>query len=171
MRAELREATAADHAAVLALNNRHVPHVNALAAAAFAQLVAQSAHFSVAHESDRLLGFVLCVPAGRLYWSDNYAWFTTRYEDFLYLDRVVVDPQARRHGIARALYADLHARARGRWPRVLLEVNLRPPNPDSVAFHEALGYTPIGVREYEGGAKAVQMYGYELGGDAAASGA
>lgn len=158
----LREATAADHAAVLALNNAHVPHVNALTADEFRQLVGLSAHFTVAEDADGLLGFVLCVPAGVEYWSDNYLWFSARYDDFLYLDRVVVDPGARRRGIGRALYADLHTRARSRWPRVLLEVNLRPPNPDSVAFHEALGYEAVGLREYDAGAKAVQMYAREL---------
>jgi predicted GNAT superfamily acetyltransferase len=37
-------------------------------------------------------------------------------------------------------------------------VNLRPANPVSVAFHEKLGYRPIGVREYEEGKRIVQMY-------------
>ena len=159
----VREATAADHAAVLALNNAHVPHVNALTETEFGELVALTAHFTVAEDPDGLLGFVLCVPAGRAYWSDNYRWFAARYDDFLYLDRVVVAPRARRRGVGRALYQDLHTRARERWPRVALEVNLRPPNPDSVAFHEAMGYAPVGVREYEGDTKAVQMYVRDLG--------
>lgn len=154
----LRDATAADHAAVLALNNAHEPHVNALDEEAFRRLVALAAHFVVAEDADGLLGFVLCVPAGSAYWSENYRWFSERYADFLYLDRVVVDPRARRRGVGRALYADLHRRVMGRWPRIALEVNLRPENPVSVAFHEALGYREAGQRAYEGGAKAVRMY-------------
>jgi predicted GNAT superfamily acetyltransferase len=42
--------------------------------------------------------------------------------------------------------------------RVTLEVNLRPANPVSVAFHEKMGYRAIGVREYDDGKKIVQMY-------------
>jgi predicted GNAT superfamily acetyltransferase len=52
--------------------------------------------------------------------------------------------------------------AAGRWPRVTLEVNLRPANPNSVAFHEALGYEAVGIREYDAGEHAVQMYSRAL---------
>lgn len=158
----LRAGTAADTAAVLALNNASVPHVNALDAATLAQLVALSAHYTVAEDAEGILGFVLCIPAGTTYWSDNYRWFAERYDAFLYLDRVVVSPRAQRRGVGRALYADLHRAASGQWPRVALEVNLRPPNPGSVAFHDAMGYRAVGVREYADGANAVQMFIKEL---------
>lgn len=158
----LRDATAADHAAVLALNNAHEPHVNALDAEAFRRLVALAAHFRVAEDEAGLLGFVLCVPSGEAYWSENYRWFGSRFDDFLYLDRVVVAPRARRRGVGRALYDDLHARANGRWPRVTLEVNLRPPNPVSIVFHEAMGYVGVGVRASDDGDKAVQMFARDL---------
>jgi predicted GNAT superfamily acetyltransferase len=101
---------------------------------------------------------VLCLAAGLEYWSDNYKWFAARYDDFLYLDRVVVAERARRLGVGRALYADLHRTANGRWPRVTLEVNVRPANPNSVVFHEALGYEAVGVREDDDGEHAVQMF-------------
>lgn len=158
----LRDATAADHAAVLALNNAHEPHVNALDPEAFRRLVALATHFVVAEDVEGLLGFVLCVPAGCEYWSENYTWFGSRFDAFLYLDRVVVSPRARRRGVGRALYEDLHRRAKGKWPRVTLEVNLRPPNPASIAFHEAMSYAAVGVRESADGSKAVQMFAREL---------
>lgn len=158
----LRPGTAADAAAVLALNNASVPHVNALDADALAQIVAMSAHYTVAEDAEGILGFVLCIPAGRRYWSDNYRWFGERYDDFLYLDRVAVAARAQRRGVGRALYEEMHAVMRGRWPRIALEVNLRPPNPGSVAFHEALAYAAVGVREYADGANAVQMFVREL---------
>lgn len=159
----LRDATAADHAAVLALNNAATPHVNALTDEQLAWLAAHAGYYRVVTDAEGVAGFVLCVPSGDAeYWSDNYKWFSARYDDFLYLDRVVVAPRTQRSGVGRMLYDDLHARVRGRWPRVALEVNLRPPNPVSVAFHAALGYAPVGVREYDDGAKAVQMYIKEL---------
>lgn len=154
----LRPGTAADAAAVLALNNASVPHVNDLTADSLAQIVAMSAHYSVAEDAEGILGFVICIPSGRSYWSENYAWFGARYDTFLYLDRVAVHPRAQRRGVGRALYDDLHARAQSRWPCVTLEVNLRPPNPVSDAFHVAMGYEEVGVRDYEDGAKAVRMY-------------
>jgi len=154
----LRAGTVADAAAVLALNNASVPHVNELTAETFAQLVAMSVHYTVAEDAGGILGFVLCLASGGDYWSDNYRWFSTRYDSFLYLDRVAVSPRAQRRGVGHALYDGVHAAARGRWPCVTLEVNLRPPNPVSDAFHRAMGYEEVGVREYEDGAKAVRMY-------------
>lgn len=154
----VRDATAADAAAVLALNNANTPHVNALTTEEFAWLHSQAAYYRVAEDAQGVVGFVLCLAAGLEYWSENYKWFAARYSEFLYLDRVIVAERARRLGVGRALYADLHRVARGRWPRVTLEVNLRPANPNSVAFHEALGYEAVGVREYDNGEHAVQMY-------------
>lgn len=158
----VRDATAADVAAVLALNNANTPHVNALTMEEFSWLRSHAAYFRVAVDGDGVAGFVLCLPAGVEYWSDNYKWFAARYDAFLYLDRVVVAERARLGGVGRALYDDLHAFSAGRWPRVTLEVNLRPPNPGSVAFHSALGYVPVGVREYNDSANAVQLYCLEI---------
>ena len=154
----VREPTAADAAAVLAMNNASTPHVNALTTEEFSWLQSHAAYFRVAEDASGIAGFVLCLAAGLDYWSDNYKWFAARHDDFLYLDRVVVAERARRLGVGRALYADLHRVAAGRWPRVTLEVNLRPANPNSVAFHEALGYEAVGVREYDDGEHAVQMF-------------
>lgn len=165
----LRSGTAADAEAVLALNNASVPHVNALTRETLAEIVAMSAHYTVAEDAEGILGFVLCIAAGRAYWSDNYRWFGERYEEFLYLDRVAVAARAQRQGVGRALYEHMHQAVRGAWPRVALEVNLRPPNPGSVAFHEALGYSAVGVRESGNGAHAVQMFVRPLAFDCAAS--
>ncbi len=158
----LRPATAADQAAVLALNNSQVPHVNALKADELAKIVELSGYFTVAEDAQGLLGFVLCIPSGTSYWSGNYQWFGERYARFLYLDRVAVSPRLRRAGVGRALYDDLHRAQAGVWPCIALEVNVRPPNPTSIAFHEALGYTAVGMREYPDGAGAVRMFIKEL---------
>ncbi len=155
----VRDATVADHPVVLALNNGATPHVNALEPEQFAWLANRARYFRVLEDAGGIAGFVLCVPSGLDYWSENYRWFTRRYADFLYLDRVVVAERSRRLGVGRALYEDMHrAASQADWLRVTLEVNLRPANPVSVAFHEKLGYRPIGVREYEDGKRIVQMY-------------
>ncbi len=148
----VRDAVAADHEAVLALNNSAVPHVNALDAERLMKLAGYAVHFRVAEDEAGITGFVLCVPPGTAYWSDNYAWFAARHGSapgaFLYLDRVVVAPRALRMGVGRLLYTDLYTFAQGRWPRITLEVNLRPPNPGSVEFHRRMGFVEVGVREY-----------------------
>jgi predicted GNAT superfamily acetyltransferase len=151
----VRDATQHDQAAVLALNNASTPHVNALEPEQFAWIVASADYYRVAVRDGALEGFVIALRNGTDYWSDNYAWFGAHFDRFLYLDRVVVAPSARRGGVGRALYADLVAFASGRWPRITLEVNIEPPNAGSVAFHETLGFQRVGTREYVGGAVAM----------------
>jgi predicted GNAT superfamily acetyltransferase len=152
-----RDAERRDHAAVLALNNGAVPHVNALSAEPFGWLVEHAEWFRVWEDEAGVAGFGLVLRSGLDYWSENYKWFSARYESFLYLDRIVVAERAHGLGIGRALYDDLAAFAAGRWPRLTHEVNLRPPNPGSVAFHERIGFRRIGIREEDDGQKALIM--------------
>jgi predicted GNAT superfamily acetyltransferase len=145
----VRPATAADFAAVHVLNDAATPHVNALTEEQFSWLASHADYFRVADAGGAIAGFVIALRNGTTYWSANYAWFAERFDRFIYLDRVVVAPEARRGGVGRALYADLIAFAREKWPRIALEVNVRPPNPGSVAFHEALGFQRVGKRTYD----------------------
>jgi predicted GNAT superfamily acetyltransferase len=155
----IREAGDDDHAAVLALNNSAVPHVNALTPEEFAWIVAHAGYFRVAIDDGGLAGFVIAFPPGVDYWSLNYRWFSEFYRGagFFYLDRVVVTERARGSGVGRALYDDLGRFVAGTWSRIALEVNLLPPNPGSLAFHERLGFRRVGVREEDNGAKAVVL--------------
>ena len=164
----VRPAEERDFAAVLRLNNSAVPHVNALSAEQFHWLVTHVDYFRVYDSDDGVLGFVFALSNGTEYWSANYAWFGERYDEFLYLDRIVVADGERRTGVGRALYADVRAIATGRWPRVTLEVNLRPPNPGSLRFHERMGFQEIGVRESDDGEKAVVMMELPLNNDSSA---
>jgi predicted GNAT superfamily acetyltransferase len=145
----IRAALPADAAALRAMNNAAIPHVNALAEEQFAWLQTRCDYARIAEHDGHVAGFVFAIRDGTEYWSANYAWFRERFVSFLYLDRVVVAASARRTGVGRALYDDLVAFARGRWPRITLEVNVRPPNPGSIAFHEALGFRRVGTRRYD----------------------
>lgn len=162
----IRNASPGDHASILVLNNAAVPHVNALSEDEFAWLAAHAAYFRVVESCDGGLGvrgFVLALGPGLDYWSENYRWFGARRERFLYLDRVVVAEEAQRAGVGRALYADIAAFALGTWPSITLEVNLRPPNPTSIAFHKAMGYVQVGIREYDEKKRAVVMLERPIG--------
>ena len=153
----VRTAVERDHDDVLALNNAAVPHVNALTAEQFSWLAKRTDYFRVCEDVGGIVGFVFAIAKGSDYWSANYAWFGERYDTFLYLDRVVVAERERRAGVGRALYSDLRAFAQGRWPRITLEVNRRPPNPGSLRFHEHMGFREVGERESDDGAQAVVM--------------
>lgn len=93
------------------------------------------------------LGFVIALDQTAHYDSPNYLWFRDRYPRFVYVDRIVVSPDARGTGTGKALYTGLFeaARAAGH-DRVACEVNQNPPNPGSDAFHAALGFRMLARR-------------------------
>ena len=92
------------------------------------------------------------------YDSENYRWFSERGGSFVYVDRIVVADGQRGGGIGRALYDAVFARAVefGR-AEVTCEVNVRPDNPESLAFHARLGFVQVGEQETKGGAYRVAL--------------
>jgi hypothetical protein len=60
------------------------------------------------------------------------------------MDRIVVAPGLRGTGVGRALSERVFAGAEARGVPVPWEVNRRPPDPGSEAFHAALGFAEIG---------------------------
>lgn len=147
---------AADRGQLLALNNDHAAELSLLDAVAFERLTATAFH---ARQTDDTSGFVVAFDETGDYQSPNFLWFKARFERFVYVDRVVVAPAARGRGLARALYDSVFAAAEvvGA-PRVVCEINLDPPNPGSIRFHEALEFRQIGTATLDGGAKTVGYY-------------
>ncbi|MXP64319.1 GNAT family N-acetyltransferase [Roseomonas sp. M0104] len=131
--------------ALLALNNRHAPAVNALTLPEFAAL-AEGALLALAAWEDRearalLLAFGPAGPAR----GPNHAWIRTHAPGAAYVDRIVVDGPAQGRGLGRALYGALAERAAACGLAELgCEVNLAPPNPESLAFHARLGFRRLG---------------------------
>ena len=97
----------------------------------------------VGQADDTVAAFAIGYLPGTAYPSPNYRWHGEHFEDFLYLDRIVVDPAFRRRGIAGALYDVLEDHA-GPHGRMVCEVNSRPPNLASLEFHRARGYRKVG---------------------------
>jgi uncharacterized protein len=135
----IRPITSDDLPALVALNDAHAVEVNALGAAGLAALVAGAA---VARVVDGGLGFLIALDERTPSHGPNHGWFLARQPAFLYIDRVVVAPEARGRGLARRLYDELATLAGGR--PLCCEVNLVPPNPGSLAFHERLGFVACG---------------------------
>lgn len=153
----IRDVRAADLAALLSLNNALAPHVGLVDAARMADLVAWAALALVAEVGGELAGGMVAIGPGTAYDSPNYRWFCGRYADFLYVDRVFVAPSHHGLGIGRSLYGPIMERAGALGVPVTCEVNERPPNPGSVAFHRRLGFTKVGSQVYDGGTKRVAM--------------
>ncbi len=156
----LRPVTPADHSAVLALNHRHVELLAPLDTARLTQMQALADGACVVDVDGRFAGFVITFASGSAYDGENFGWFSERYADFCYLDRVVLHEDYRRQGLGSQVYDELESSC-GR-PVFTLEVNLDPPNEPSLAFHRARGYVEVGQRE--SGGHLVSMLIRELGG-------
>jgi len=102
-----------------------------------------------------MVGFVLCLLPNTRYASLNYAWFNERYSSFLYVDRIAVAERHRDKGIGTLLYRYIIEHAHQRGLPVTAEVNLTPPNPGSIRFHERHDFNQIG--EFHQGEKSVAM--------------
>ena len=140
--------------AMLALNNAHAQELSWLEPERLAHLVSEA---FLARRIGELDAFLLAFDQDADYDSPNFLWFRARYPRFVYVDRIVVASAARGRGHARRLYDDLfeHARRAGH-ECVVCEVNTIPPNPESDAFHAALGFVEVGAASIHGGAKTVR---------------
>ena len=138
----------------LALNNAHATELSWLDARRLAELTARAFYARRVGEVD---AFLLAFDQDADYDSPNFLWFRDRRPRFVYVDRIVVAPEARGRGYARRLYDDLFGEARrAGHDQVVCEVNTEPPNPASDAFHLALGFEEVGAAAIHGGAKTVR---------------
>jgi predicted GNAT superfamily acetyltransferase len=142
---------------VLALNQASVPHVNSLELDDIAWFASHANYFRVARISGDLAGFLIGLGPGLDYASPNYRYFCSRHAAFGYVDRVVVAAAARRKGVGSKLYDDYAASLRSSVPFITCEVNIRPPNESSMAYHEEHGFACIATQETEGGKKKVAL--------------
>jgi predicted GNAT superfamily acetyltransferase len=139
---------------LLALNNAHAQELSWLEPERLTDLLGQAFLATRIGEVDALL---IAFDQDADYDSPNFLWFRSRLPRFVYVDRVVVAAEARGRGHARRLYRDLfnHA-ARAGHDTIVCEVNISPPNPESDAFHAALGFTEIATGLIQGGLKTVR---------------
>lgn len=143
--------------AVLRLNEASIPAVNSVSIEQMRWFRAHAAYFRVGVEDGSLGAFLIGMRPGTGYDSPNYAWFCTHYDDFGYIDRVAVADHARRLGLATRLYDDFRSMLPDSVTVMTCEVNLKPPNESSMAFHRRLGFRQVGTQETESGTKQVAL--------------
>jgi predicted GNAT superfamily acetyltransferase len=154
----IRQADSPDFAAILAMNQGAVPDVSSITFEELSALAKQCCRFSVVLAEGELAGFMMAMRPGQPYPSLNYRWFSERYKDFVYVDRIAVSPAFKGRGVGRALYADVESLAlQFAAPVLTCEVNVIPPNEDSMAFHRKLGFSEVGQQDTEGGTKRVSL--------------
>lgn len=146
---------------LVAVNDAAYPAVPITPAAELADLIAMSSVHLVVDDGAPS-GFVLGMPPGLAYQSENYLFFTARAREhgntFVYVDRIVLAAHLRGRGLGPRLYHAVFDEARRVGAtEVLCEVNVEPPNPGSLAFHTRLGFVEVGRQPTKGGANVVAL--------------
>lgn len=147
---------------LLALNESEVPHLGKVDLDQMAWFAGNASYFRTAMAGDRLAAFLVGLRPGSSYQSPNYRWFCDRYEDFAYVDRVAVAADFRRHGLASRMYADFAATLPDSVTVMTCEVNIRPPNEESLQFHYRLGFCQVGTQATDNGNKEVALLAKDL---------
>ena len=162
----VRPLTTDDAAALAPLNDAAAPAVPITSAADLARLIELSSLALAAHRGDTVVGFIVAISPGADYDSENYRFFESRGTDHLYVDRIVIDEHERGSGLGAALYDAVFDAARhdGR-AEVTCEVNLDPPNPRSLAFHERLGFVRVATQSTKAGAVTVALLAASVAAD------
>jgi predicted GNAT superfamily acetyltransferase len=151
----LRDLGPDDHGALHAINEAGTPGVHTASLEELAAITRMSCLALAAEEDGAIVAFCQVLAPGAPYDSVNYRWFSARYDDFIYLDRVAVAPEYRGRGIGASLYAEVERRTRAAW--FTLEVNLVPRNEGSLRFHARHGFHEVGQQDTDYGARVSLM--------------
>ncbi len=159
----LMDATEKHFPAILELNHDLVHFLSPLDMDSLTKLGNMAEIFKVVEVDGELVAFLITVRENKPYGSVNYKWFLDKYEEFLYIDRVVVSQKYHHIGIGRLIYDEVikHAKATG-IKKITAEIDIQPPNPISLKFHEMFGFKEVGKQVIYGGEKEVSLQMKEL---------
>jgi predicted GNAT superfamily acetyltransferase len=159
----LRDAVPADFECILALNDVEVLQTSAMDFEKLSQLAALSAYHKVALVDDKIAAFLLAMRENSVYQSENYRWFSARFPQFIYVDRIVVSAEFLGLKIGSLLYSDLFDFARAHAiAMVTCEYNIQPPNLASKKFHDKFGFKEVDTQWVANGSKQVSLQVAEI---------
>ena len=144
------------------LNQHALPDVSSITLNNMTQFLEMADYFRVIKVKNDIAGFLIALTPGKDYHSPNYKWFEKKYSQFMYIDRIVIDPSFQSKGLGRAFYDDLKIFSQRYTPIITCEVNLKPKNEGSLLFHKKYGFEQIGTQETDGGKKEVSLMVYKI---------
>ena len=132
------------------INQENIPEVGDVSEIEdFKALVDWSEHIFVYKSKEIIKAFVLCMREGNSYHSENYKYISKLFSEFLYVDRIAVQENFRRKGIAEKIYSKVISTGKDNNLDILCEVNTRPLNEPSLVFHEKMAFEEVGTNDFE----------------------
>ena len=142
---ETRELSEIDVPSMWSINEQGLPGTGQVSEQEVSDLLKLSTLSIGVFREEELLGFVICLSPGTDYKSLNYAWFNNKYDAFIYVDRIAVSLDQRDEGIGSKLYEEVITYSQENAIPIAAEVNLNPPNPGSMRFHNRFGFEEVGI--------------------------
>ncbi len=159
----IRDVQDSDISAILELNEEFVEYLAPMDAEECAEYRQSAAYFRVIEEGGELAGFLIAYRPGANYESDNYSWFSEQYDDFAYVDRIVIAAGHQGKQFGRLFYDDVQAFAKEQGlKRITCEYNSEPLNEGSKKFHAAYGFEEVGRQWLNDGNKQVSLQSYAI---------
>ena len=143
----VRDIETADLPRVLEINNANTPGVSELTLTELEIDLENSLHaLAIENEQGEVCAFCITFDPGAPDAGDNHRWFAERYKSFVYLDRIAIDSNHQNRGLGALLYqvVEQHMLDSAEHSLLCCEVNLEPPNPGSLRFHQRIGFTEVG---------------------------
>ena len=146
-----------DLSAIRNVNEKAIPAVNTVSESEFEWFYENALYFKKVIKKVELAGFLLVLPTGLNYDSLNYKWFSKRYTDFAYIDRIAIKENYKGNGVGTSLYLDLEKSISDNIKLIACEYNIKPLNETSQNFHRKLNYINVGTQLTENNTKEVSL--------------
>ena len=131
------------------LNQENVPEVGPIEdIESFSKLFELSSISLLVELKDEIIGFIICFRENSIYGSENYKFFNSKKDKFIYIDRVVIKSGFRRMGFGTYMYRLLDELASKDLLPICCEVNTFPKNEISLNFHSKSGFAEVGERDF-----------------------
>ena len=159
----IRDITKEDYPFVLKLNEENVEVLSPMDDEQINYFSKHAALFKIVEVDGKRAAFLIAMREGTDYWSENYIWFSNRYERFLYVDRIVIDVPYRKLGIGRKLYGLVAEQGMAQGVSVITaEVDTEPIyNNTSLEFHRVMGFKEVGEQYVRNGTIKVSLQAKE----------
>lgn len=152
----IRQVKKEDYPRILYLNEDLVNFLSPLDQEDLEKLVEEAEFFQVIEVEGQVEAFLIALREGKSYTSVNYLWFSKNYENFLYIDRVVVSREYMRKGLGRKLYSYIFDREKD-VAYITAEIDIEPINQVSLDFHKSFGFKEVGRQTIKNGEKTVSL--------------
>jgi hypothetical protein len=160
---KLRNYKVKDLEKILELNEESVHFLSPLTKNSLKKLISECDFTLVVEVKGNVEAFILALSENKDYKSVNYQWFSKKYDEFLYIDRVVVSKKYQSQGLGKHIYNNIIKKAkRENYPYLLAEIDVKPSNPKSLSFHKSFGFKEVGRQSIYNGKKVVSLQALNL---------